>query len=101
MKSVWCSKHGDEIRLCVQVLPNAKKSEVVGLHDDVLKIRLKAQPIEGQANDELIRFIAAQIKVPKKQISILRGLTSRQKVVELKVAHDVTEIMHLLLPSQS
>ena len=60
MKAAWCSKHGEAIRLSVQVLPNAKKTEVVGLIDGALKIRLKAQPIEGQANEELIRFIATK-----------------------------------------
>ena len=66
MKAAWCSQHGEALRLSVQVLPNAKKTEVVGLIDGALKIRLKAQPIEGQANEELIRFIATQIKLPKK-----------------------------------
>jgi uncharacterized protein (TIGR00251 family) len=98
MKAEWCSQHGDAIRLSVQVLPNAKNTEVVGLLDGALKIRLKAQPIEGQANEELIRFIATQIKVPKKQISVVRGITSRLKVVEIKAQREIEEISRLLLP---
>ena len=98
MKAEWCSLHGDAIRLTVQVLPNAKNTEVVGLLDGALKIRLKAQPIEGQANEELIRFIATQIKVPKKQISVVRGITSRLKVVEIKAQREIEEISRLLLP---
>ena len=98
MKAEWCSQHGDAIRLSVQVLPNAKNTEVVGLLDGALKIRLKAQPIEGQANEELIRFIATQIKVPKKQISVVRGITSRLKVVEIKAQREIEEISQLLLP---
>jgi uncharacterized protein (TIGR00251 family) len=98
MKAEWCSQHGDAIRLSVQVLPNAKNKEVVGLLDGALKIRLKAQPIEGQANEELIRFIATQIKVPKKQISVVRGITSRLKVVEIKAQREIEEISRLLLP---
>ena len=98
MKAEWCSQHGDAIRLSVQVLPNAKNTEVVGLLDGSLKIRLKAQPIEGQANEELIRFIATQIKVPKKQISVVRGITSRLKVVEIKAQREIEEISRLLLP---
>ena len=57
------------VRLNVQVLPNAKKTELVGLIDGALKIRLKAQPIEGQANEEIIRFIATQMKLPKKKLA--------------------------------
>ena len=98
MKAEWCSQHGNDIRLSVQVLPNAKKTEVVGLLDGALKIRLKAQPIEGQANEELIRFIATQIKVPKKQIIVVRGITSRLKVVEIKAQREIEEISRLLLP---
>ena len=98
MKVEWCSQHGDAIRLSVQVLPNAKNTEVVGLLDGALKIRLKAQPIEGQANEELIRFIATQIKVPKKQISVVRGVTSRLKIVEIKAQREIEEISRLLLP---
>ncbi len=98
MKAEWCSQHSDAIRLSVQVLPNAKNTEVVGLLDGALKIRLKAQPIEGQANEELIRFIATQIKVPKKQISVVRGITSRLKVVEIKAQREIEEISRLLLP---
>ena len=98
MKAEWCSQHGDAIRLSVQVLPNAKNTEVVGLLDGALKIRLKAQPIEGQANEELIRFIATQIKVPKKQISVVRGVTSRLKIVEIKTQREIEEISRLLLP---
>lgn len=98
MKADWCSKHGDAVRVSVQVLPNAKKTEVIGLFDGALKIRLKAQPIEGQANEELIRYIAAQIKLPKKQISVVRGLTSRSKVVEINAQQDTEEVSRLLLP---
>ena len=99
MKAAWCSQHGDAVRLYVQVLPNAKKTEVVGLIDGALKIRLKAQPIEGQANEELIRFIAMQIKLPKKQISVIRGLTSRQKTIEIKTQQGCEVVSQILLPT--
>jgi uncharacterized protein (TIGR00251 family) len=98
MKAAWCSQHGDAVRLYVQVLPNAKKTEVVGLIDGALKIRLKAQPIEGQANEELIRFIATKMKLPKKQISVVRGLTSRQKTIEIKTQQECESVSQLLLP---
>jgi uncharacterized protein (TIGR00251 family) len=99
MKAAWCSRHGEAVRLSVQVLPNAKKTEVVGLIDGALKIRLKAQPIEGQANEELIRFIATQIKLPKKQISVVRGLTSRQKIIEIKTQQECDVVSQMLLPT--
>lgn len=97
MQAAWCSQHGDTVRLNVQVMPNAKKTEAVGLIDGVLKIRLKAQPIEGQANEELIRFIATKIKQSKKQISVVRGLTSRQKTIEIKTQQECEAVSQLLL----
>jgi uncharacterized protein len=99
MKAAWCSQHGKAVRLSVQVLPNAKKTEVVGLIEGALKIRLKAQPIEGQANEELIRFVATQIKLPKKQISVVRGLTSRQKTIEIKTQQECDVVSKILLPT--
>ena len=99
MKAAWCSQHGDTVRLSVQVLPNAKKTEVVGLIDGVLKIRLQAQPLEGQANEELIRFIATNMKLPKKQISVVRGLTSRQKTIEIKTQQECEVVRKILLPT--
>ena len=98
MKAAWCSQHDDAVLLKVQVLPNAKKTEVVGLIDGALKIRLKAQPIEGQANEELVRFIAMKMKLPKKQISVVRGLTSRQKTIEIKTQQECESVSRLLLP---
>jgi uncharacterized protein (TIGR00251 family) len=99
MKAAWCSQHGDTVRLSVQVLPNAKKTEVVGLIDGVLKIRLQAQHLEGQANEELIRFIATNMKLPKKQISVVRGLTSRQKTIEIKTQQECEVVRKILLPT--
>ena len=99
MKAAWCSQHGEAVRLSMQVLPNAKKTEVVGLIDGVLKIRLQAQPLEGQANEELIRFIATKMKLPKKQISVVRGLTSQQKMIEIKTEQECEAVSQLLLPT--
>ncbi|MFT5534631.1 MAG: hypothetical protein ACI802_002880 [Candidatus Paceibacteria bacterium] len=77
----WCSVHGDGIRLAVQVAANAKKTEVIGVADDVLKIKLHAQPIEGKANEALVRFIAEQLHVPRSAVSVTHGLTSKRKLL--------------------
>ena len=65
----------------VRVQPRAAKSGVAGDLDGVLKIRLAAPPVEGQANEELIRLLAELFDAPRRRIAILSGQTSKNKVV--------------------
>jgi hypothetical protein len=85
--------HGG-VRLAVQITPNAKKSEVIGLLDDVLKIRLQAQPIEGKANEALIRYIADMLDVPKSAVSITHGHTNKCKIIEISVQQLTVEAVN-------
>jgi uncharacterized protein (TIGR00251 family) len=68
----------------VHVQPGAKRSEVCGLHGDALKIRLAAPPIEGRANEALLRFIAESFAVQRRQVELLQGGQSRHKVVVIR-----------------
>ncbi|WP_136413162.1 MULTISPECIES: DUF167 domain-containing protein [Oxalobacteraceae] len=91
MSKDWCCAVAKGVRITVQITPNAKKSEVIGVLDDALKIRLQAQPIEGKANEALIRYLADTLDVPKSAISITHGQTSKRKIIEIsnpKVAVD-------------
>jgi uncharacterized protein (TIGR00251 family) len=100
MSQGWCCTVPDGIRVTVQVMPNAKKSEVVGVIDDALKIRLHAQPIEGKANDALVRFLADALGIPKSTVSILRGHTSKRKIVAIAACgHTLDSVKHLLAPA--
>jgi uncharacterized protein (TIGR00251 family) len=67
--------------LSLHCQPGAKASRVVGLHDERLKIQLQAPPLENRANEALVVWLAEQLGVPRKQIEILTGQTSRQKRV--------------------
>jgi uncharacterized protein (TIGR00251 family) len=89
MSRAWCTVIPTGIRLTVQIMPNAKKSEVIGLLDDTLKIRLQAQPIEGKANEALIRFIADTLNLPRNNVCITHGLTNKRKMLEIH-ASDLT-----------
>ncbi|TCS36885.1 hypothetical protein EDC30_105105 [Paucimonas lemoignei] len=71
------------VRLQVQVMPNAKRTGVAGMHGDALKIRLQAQPIEGKANEALIKFVAEALKLSKSAVSVAHGQTSRRKLLEI------------------
>ncbi|MBD3252073.1 YggU family protein [Candidatus Uhrbacteria bacterium] len=70
-------------RITVRVQPNASKNEIVGCVDDVWKIRLTASPTDGEANQALIRFLSKQWKVPQREIEIIKGKTSRTKVIRI------------------
>lgn len=78
-------------RLQVQVMPNAKRPGVAGMHGDAVKIRLQAQPIEGKANEALIRFVAEALDLPKNAVSVSHGLTSRRKLLEIAAPSMTTE----------
>ena len=68
--------------LRLTVSPGARRTEVVGLHGDRLKVRLAAVPEKGAANQELIAFLARTLNLPKGAFRLL-GAQSRSKVVEI------------------
>ena len=70
-------------KLSIRVIPHATRSEIVGREGQTWKIRLSAPPIEGKANEALIRFLADALDVAPSQINIIKGLGSRQKIVEV------------------
>jgi len=79
----WYRCSGDCITLILHVQPGAKKTSVAGLHGDALKIRLAAPPVEGRANEALLRFIADFFKVPLRNVQLKQGEQSRHKRVEV------------------
>ena len=83
MSRAWCSALPGGIRLAVQITPNAKKTEVIGVLDDALKVKLQAQPIEGKANEALVKFLSAALSVPKSAVLITHGQTSKRKLIEV------------------
>ena len=86
MAQPWCSALAGGVRIAVQITPNAKKTEVIGVLDDALKLKLQAQPIEGRANEALIKFLAAALSVPKSNVTITHGLTSKRKLIDVQAA---------------
>jgi len=73
---------GVELALLVQ--PRAGRTEVVGPHGEVLKIRLAAPPVDGEANEELVRFLAKALGVAKQAVTIESGETGRRKRVRVE-----------------
>ena len=77
----WYRKQGEVITLTLHVQPGAKHSNIAGLHGDALKIRLAAPPIEGRANEALLKYLAELFDVPLRQVELKQGAQSRHKVV--------------------
>ena len=71
------------VRFEVWAKPRAKKSRIVGVRGEAVEISLAAPPVDGAANDELVRVLAAVLGVPKRSVAILRGETSQRKLVEV------------------
>lgn len=68
----------------LQVLPRSSRCALAGIQGDSLKIKITAPPLEGRANEECVRFLAATLGVKKAQVSIIRGHKSRKKTVALQ-----------------
>jgi len=82
--SIWWRLAADgRITLTLHIQPGAKKTEVAGLHGEALKIRLAAPPVDGKANEALIKFVAEALRLPKSAVSLKSGQSSRHKVLEL------------------
>ena len=81
------------VRIEVHVQPRASKTELTGLHDGRLKIRLAAPPVDGAANAALVEFIADKLGIAKSRVRVVAGATSRRKVVEVEgvTERDVSE----------
>jgi uncharacterized protein len=79
--SAWYRYQDETIILTLHIQPGAKRSEIVGLHGDALKIKLAAPPAEGRANEALLKFIAELFDVTLRNVELKQGEQSRRKVV--------------------
>ena len=84
MVAGWYRRNGEILALTLHVQPGAKRSEIAGLHGGALKIRLAAPPVEGQANEALLKFIAVLFDVPLRQVELQSGGKSRHKVILIR-----------------
>lgn len=67
----------------IKVEPRSSKSGIAGYYRDGLKVKLNSPPLEGKANKELIEILSREFKISKKDIEIIRGEKSKNKVVRL------------------
>jgi uncharacterized protein len=83
----WRREDGGDLVLALHVQPGAKRTAVAGVHGDGdgarLRLRLAAPPVDGKANAELVRYLAALFGVPQSGVVVERGAASRQKTVRI------------------
>jgi hypothetical protein len=81
--TVDVEERGGAIAFAVRVAPRASRDAIEGAYQGALKVRLTAPPVDGRANEALIRLLAERLNVPKSAVRIVAGEKSRTKRVEI------------------
>jgi uncharacterized protein YggU (UPF0235/DUF167 family) len=76
------------VRIPVRLTPRGGADRIDGVRDGVLRVRVAAPPVDGAANEALVRLIAAELDVPRSAVRLITGATARTKVVEVAGADD-------------
>ena len=82
----------------MHVVPRARETIVVGRHGDAVKIRLASPPVDGAANDELVRFLAERLSLPRSAVTIAAGHTGRRKTVNIRGIETAAALRALEIP---
>ena len=93
-------KHGSSLFLYIQ--PGASQSELAGEHDERLKVKIKAPPRDGEANECLIKFFSEVLEISKREIHLIAGESSRQKTLLVELPPEIVlTLVSLKLPKKS
>jgi uncharacterized protein (TIGR00251 family) len=79
-------------QLLLAVSPNAKRTAADGLHDGCLRVRLNAPPVDGKANDALLSWLARELGLPQRSVTLLRGESARRKTVHIDAPADAVAL---------
>ncbi|MFC1897313.1 DUF167 domain-containing protein [Chloroflexota bacterium] len=75
---------GNDVQISLRVYPNASRNEAMGFSGEVLRVKISAPPIKGKANRELITFLSRLLGVGKGSVNVVKGHTTRNKVVVIE-----------------
>ncbi len=84
MSRTWYRNDGDDLLLFIRVQPRSSKDGFAEIMEDCRKLRIKAAPVDGKANDHLVRYLSKLLGVPKSHIQVETGHASRNKRVRVK-----------------
>ncbi len=81
------------MKLKIKVIPKARKKMIKTGNDGVIRVYLNSPPADGKANKELIQYLSGELSIPKTSITIIRGASSRDKILEIPDGTDIT-VLH-------
>lgn len=93
MAEPWCRRSAQGWTVAIHVQPGAKRSEVVGLYGERLKIRIAAPALDGRANEAVVEHVAAALGVPRSKVRLLRGERSRDKLLAVPAECDPARLL--------
>lgn len=79
----WMQETSDGVILTIKAAPRSNTSEIAGVESEWVKVRLKAPPVDGKANEALVKLFAEVFSVPRGAVSLLTGSTGRLKRVKI------------------
>lgn len=90
---MWFRTENDKVKINILAKPNAKKTTLLAISGQGMHIALHAHPRDGEANKELLSYLAKLFRVPKSQIKLLRGEANRHKQVLLPLTDSVRRFL--------
>lgn len=88
----WYQWQGEQLILNIRVQPRASQDEIVGPHgENSLKVRITAPPVDGKANEYLIKYLAKSFGVAKGQVTLINGATGRDKRLSINQPKNLPE----------
>ncbi len=81
------------MKLELYILPNSKKTEYVGIHNGIPKIRIGKKALNNEANNELVRFISLKLGINKSSVKIIHGSKGRIKLLEIDTTDSYEKII--------
>lgn len=77
-------ENDEGITVGIKVQPRASRNQIVGEQDGMLKVKLTAPPVEGEANQALVDYLASVLGTPRRNVILVKGESSRQKIIAIK-----------------
>jgi uncharacterized protein (TIGR00251 family) len=84
MSTLALTRRDHGVRFSVHVQPRAARTEVRGVHNGALRVRLQAPPVDGAANAALVELLASSLGVPRRSVRVVAGESARLKIVDVE-----------------